>query len=177
MKQLLAIVLAATLIAGCARQEPTKAEAEGEKPADDSAERSSLLELAQGSAVIARSGEVMLELSPLSAIDGDPSSFWMNPPGDLPQSMTVALPARSRVDKIGIRTTARGNWAANHVTFASSLDGLTFTPVTTIKSADTDDPQWFDVKPFEASAIRITVDDPLLPEHDVRLNSVLARGS
>src|SRR5207245_2455804 len=161
------LVIAALLIA-CARHSEPVAETLRESVADDSAERSSLLELAHGATVTERTGELMLELSPLRAIDGEPESYWMNPPHDLPQSMTIALPARSRIDKVGIRTVAHGQWTANHVTFASSLDGRTFIPVTTIKSADSNDPQWFDVKPFEASAIRVTIDDPVLPEHDVR---------
>ena len=73
MRQLLAIGFAAALLAGCVRKGPAApAEAPLEKVADDSAERSSLLELAHGATVTARTGEVMLELSPLRAIDGEP---------------------------------------------------------------------------------------------------------
>jgi hypothetical protein len=118
----------------------------------------------------------MLEVSALNTIDSEPSTFWMSPPRDLPQSIVIAVSARSRIDKVGIRTTAKGVFTANHVTFESSLDGRTFAPVTKVKSADSSNAQWFDVKPFEATYLRVTIDDSLLPSHDVRLNSILARG-
>ena len=166
----------ALLLAACSRRPEPAAEAPQDKPADDSAERTSVLELAHGATVISRSGELMLELSPIRAIDGEPASFWMNPPHDLPQSMTIALPARSRIDKIGIRTISHGAFTANHVVFESSLDGRKFMPVTTVKSADSNDAQWFEVKPFDASMIRVTMSDPMIRDHDVELRSVLARG-
>jgi len=177
VKPFLAIAVAAALVIGCERHESAAAPAPEEKPLDDAAERSSVLELAHGSTVIDRTGEIMLELSALCAIDGDRGSFWMNPPHDLPHSMAIALPGRSRIDRVGIRTSGRGAFTANHVTFESSLDGRTFTPVTTIKSANSSEAQWFDVKPFDASTVRVTINDPLLAGHDVRLDSVLARGA
>src|SRR5205807_5472056 len=125
---------------------------------------------------VARTGEVMLDFSPLRTIDGDPNTFWMNPPGDLPQSMTFALAIRSRIDKVGIRTMQGGGFTAGHVTFEGSADGHTFTPLITMKSADTREAQWFDIKPFDASSIRVTVIDGLMPGHDVRLFSLLAHG-
>jgi hypothetical protein len=166
------------IFAACAQETPAP-----EPPAHvaaavtDDAERTSILELARGATVIDRTGEVLLDFSAARAIDGEPGSFWMNPPHDLPQSMTIALPARSRIDRLGIRTVSNGAFTAGHVAFESSIDGRTFTPVITIKAADSDEPQWSDVKPFEASLIRVTLVDAFLPQHDVRLQSVLARGS
>ncbi len=171
-----ALVLAASI--GCAKEQaPTRAGSAEEQSVDDSAERASLLDLAHGATVTDRTGEAMLEVSALRAIDGDPASFWMTPPHDLPQSMIIALPARSRIDKVGIRTIAKGGFTANHVAFECSLDGRAFTPLATIKSADTSDPQLFDVKPAEATSLRVTMVDSLLPQHDVRLCSILARGA
>ena len=145
-------------------------------PLTDTAERESVLELAHGATVISRTGELLLQNSALQAIDGDPASFWVNPPGDLPQSMTIELAAPARIDKLGLRTVANGAFTANHVTFAASSDGRTFTPVLTAKAKDSNDAQWFDVKPFGATQIRVSMNDSLLPGHDVRLNSILARG-
>jgi len=101
----------------------------------------------------------------------------MNPQGDLPQSFTITLPARCRIDKVGIRTVSHGGYTAGRVMFESSVDGKSFTPVITFKSADTDDPQWFEAKPFDATAIRVTAIDGFLPKHDVRFDSVLAHGT
>jgi hypothetical protein len=91
--------------------------------------------------------------------------------------MTVALPARARIEKVGIRTMANGIFTAKHVAFDGSLDGRTFAPLTTITSADSSDAQWFDIKPTEVTHFRVTVVDSMLPDHYVRLYSALARGS
>jgi hypothetical protein len=179
VKRLVALSLAGLFLASCARREPpssSKAAVEN-KLLDDAAERLSLLDLAHGATVVERTGEATLEVSALRAIDGEPSSSWMSPPHDLPQSMVIAVPARSRIEKVGIRTIARGAFTANHVTFETSIDGRTFTRAITIKSADSSDPQWFDIKPAEAAYVRVTMVDSLLPGHDVLLNSALARGS
>src|SRR6266571_8747227 len=89
----------------------------------DAAERLSLLDLAHGSTVVSRTGEVLLDFSALRAVDGDPGSFWLSPMHDLPQSMVIALPARSRIDRVGIRTLPKGAFTPNHVTFETSIDG------------------------------------------------------
>jgi len=180
VKPFVHLALVALFLAACTRSEPhstSRPSVAEDKRFDDSAERLSLLELAHGGMVAARTGEAMLEVSALRAIDGEPGSFWMSPPHDLPQSMVIALPARSRIDKVGIRTQAKGTFTANHVAFETSIDGRTFTPAITIKSADTSDAQWFDIKPAQAAYVRVTLVDSLLPDHDVRLNSALARGT
>ena len=120
-------------------------------------ERANVLQLAHGATVISRTGELLLQTSALHAIDGDEGTFWMNPPNDLPQSMTIELPSRTRVDKIGVRTEANGAFTANHLTFSASTDGRTFAPVKTIQAKDSNDVQWFDVKPFEATQIRVSI--------------------
>ncbi|HEY6844193.1 MAG TPA: discoidin domain-containing protein [Thermoanaerobaculia bacterium] len=144
-------------------------------PAAD-VERTNLLQLAHGATVVSRTGELLLQTAALHAVDGDPATFWMNPPGDLPQSMTIALPARCRIGRLGIRTEGNGAFTANHVTFSASTDGRTFAPVATMQAKDSNDVQWLVVNPFEATHIRVSMDDPLLPGHDVRLHSVLAGG-
>ena len=135
-----------------------------------------VLQLAHGATVITRTGELLLQASALQAIDGDPGTSWMNPPHALPQSMMIELPSRTRIHKIGVQTEGNGAFTANHVTFASSTDGRTFAAVTTIKAKDSSDVQWFDVQPFEATHIRVSMDDSLLPDHDVRIRSLLATG-
>lgn len=176
MKRLAIVLL---IFAACAQEKPA-AEAPSplaQAPPNDATERESLLEMLHGATVTTRTGEVLLDFSVLRVIDGDPGSFWMNPPGDLPQSFVIALPARSRIDKVGIRTVSHGGFTAGRVMFESSTDGKTFTNVLTVKSADTDDAQWFEVKPFETTSIRVTAIDGFLPKHDVRFDSVLAHGS
>src|SRR5207245_5866486 len=102
-------------------------------------------------------GEAFLGASALRAVDGDPGTFWMTPLADLPQWMVIALPARSRIDRVGIRTAVKSGFTANRVSFEGSNDGRTFSPIVTIKSAATNEAQWFDIKPAELSYIRVTM--------------------
>ncbi len=133
--------------------------------------------MAHGGTVVSRTGEALLETSALQTIDGDPGSFWMTPLHDLPQSVTIALPARSRIEKVGIRTVAKGGFGTNHVTFETSMDGRTFAPLTSVTSKATNDAQWFDVTPAESRNIRVTIVDGAVPDHNVRLYSILVRGT
>ena len=181
----IASLLALLLMTGCAKQElappsrprPKSGLSFETKAPDDTPERQSLLDLSRGASVVSRTGESMLQFSALQAIDGDPGSWWATPPRDLPQSMIIALPARCRIDAVGIRTVEGGRFTAGHVQFDVSLDGRKFTPLATIKSADSGDAQWFDVTPTEAKRIRVTLVDAYAPEQDVHLCSVLARGA
>ncbi|PYQ51748.1 MAG: hypothetical protein DMF59_06845 [Acidobacteria bacterium] len=147
-----------------------------ETPITDAAERTSLCDIAHGATTVSRTGEAFLGASALHAIDGDPGTFWMTPLADLPQSTVIALPARSRVDRVGIRTVVKGGFSANRVSFEGSNDGKTFSPIVTIKSASTNEAQWFDIKPAELSYMRVTMIDGAVANHDVRLYSILAAG-
>ncbi len=133
--------------------------------------------MAHGGTIVTRTGEALLDTSALQTIDGHPGSFWMTPLRDLPQSITIALAARSRIEKVGIRTLDKGGFGPNHVTFETSADGRAFSPLASIKSAATSDAQWFDVTPTESSYIRVTIVDSAVPDHDVRLYSILVRGT
>jgi hypothetical protein len=164
-------------IACSKREAPPPQAAAIEAPISDVAERMSLCDMARGGTLASRTGEALLETSALQTIDGDPGSFWMTPMHDLPQSITIALPARSRIQKVGIRTVVKGGFSTNHVTFEASTDDRGFSPLASIKSAATDDAQWFDVAPVEASYIRVTIVDSTVADHDVRLYSILVRGT
>ena len=132
--------------------------------------------MARGVTVISRTGETTLEVSAIRAVDGDPSSAWATPTHDLPQSMTIALPARSRIDKVGIVTARKPAFGAGQVMFERTVDGSSFMPLRTIVCARTNDPQWFDVTPSEATGLRVTIlDDPAAS--NVHSYSILARGT
>jgi len=146
------------------------------KPPDDAAERQSLLDLSRGATVVSRTGEGMLQFSAVQAIDGDGASFWAPPPRDLPQSITFALAAQSRIDAVGLRTMTRGRSTVGHIRFDTSPDGVHFSPLKTIQSTETNDAQWFDVAATPATHIRVTILDRLTPDHDPHLCSVLVRG-
>ena len=162
----------------CAKQEAPKPQAAPvDQPVADTAERMSICDVARGGTIISRTGEAVLDISAMQTIDGDPNSFWMTPLRDVPQSITIALPARARIDKVGIRTTPKAGFGANHVSFESSVEGRVFSPLASITSKGTEDAQWFDATPTEAAYVRVTIVDGTVPNHDIRLHSILVRGT
>ncbi|HEX9164128.1 MAG TPA: discoidin domain-containing protein [Thermoanaerobaculia bacterium] len=124
--------------------------------ARDDPERGNLLNFAYGASVVSRTAELTLDQSALRAIDGDPLSSWNSPPDDTNQTMVFALPARTRVEKIGVLTPRLATLHATSIQVDSSLDGKTFSPVATLKPEMTDDVQFFAVQPREALYVRVT---------------------
>jgi len=167
------------LLAACANDSPAPPPGPPHKPISipppsDAEERSSVLNVGRGATVVSRTGEALLDTSALAAIDGDPQTAWMNPPGDLPQSVVVALPAKTRIDSIGIRSDLKSPFAAKSVTFEASIDGRTFTPLGQVTRDPKSAVQWRSVTPTDASYVRATLD--AANGHDVRVQSLLARG-
>lgn len=165
------------LLAACAKESPLQHPGPPRKPislppASDAEERGSVINFGRGSCVVSRTGEALLSVSSLAAIDGDPTSYWMNPPGDLPQSMVISLAAKTRIEKIGIRSVGRATMAKN-VAFEVSNDGRSFTPLATIAFSGKSEVQWQAVQPAAANYVRATI-EPV--DHDVRLVSILAHG-
>lgn len=171
------------VLAGCGRQEqvretiPFNPMPMDTRPLDESDERSSIIGLTRGTTITGRSGEAFGPVSAMLALDQNPGSFWMTPPHDLPQWLTVALPARTRMERVGIRTTKGGAFTAKHVRFETSLDGALWQPLTTVASADSNEAQWWTVPKTETRHLRVTMVDSPRPERDVRLHSILATGA
>jgi len=140
---------------------------------DDSWERTNLLNMARGAAVVSRTGEFTLENSALRAIDGDPNSNWLPPQDDPQQTLTFSLGTRSRIDSVGASTSLRT--AVKTIRFESSLDGKTFTPLITQTVQRAWGPQVVDVKPVEASFVRASIIDGYSSIIDLR--SLIARGA
>jgi hypothetical protein len=112
----------------------------------------------------------------MDTIDGEIETFWSSPPHDFPQSMVIALGARSRIDRIGIRSLA-GGLEVKSVTFETSLDGTTWQPLATIASKHVDVAQWQDVSAADAAYLRVTIPEALHAGSDARLNSLFAHGT
>jgi hypothetical protein len=157
-------LLAAFLAASCSRPAPPPA-APAKNPLDTLPkdvinEQQSLADIARGASIVSRTGESLLQVSALSTIDGSIPTSWMSPPHDFPQSITIGLAARSRIDRVGFRS-LRGAFEANHLTFERSIDAA----------------QWTGVAPTEAAYVRVTIPDAQKPGGDVRLHSLLAGGT
>jgi F5/8 type C domain len=173
-------LLAFLLIAGCSRpasKPAARTHHSGKLPTDIVNERSSLLDISRGATIVSRTGEAMLLTSALNTIDGDLSSLWSSPSHDFPQSIVIALGARSRIDRIGIRSLAEGVYRANHVTFESSLDGAAWQPLATITAQPVNEGQWLNVSPSQAAYLRVTILDPANAGRDVRIQSLYAGGA
>jgi hypothetical protein len=171
----LLFVVAFAALAAC-RREPPPQPLLPAAPPDDHYERVSLTNIARGATIVSRTGEAYLMAAADAVIDGDPASFWVNPPRDLPQSIVIALPAPSRIDRVGLRTPKKA-YTANRVQFDGSLDGVAWRPLIAATAIVTDAAQWFDIAPAEAAYLRVTVLDARPPYADVRIASVLARGT
>ena len=172
------LVLAFIALAACRPEAPPgpqrPAAAKAETDHGDDAERASLTNIARGATIVSRTGEAFLGVAADATIDGNPGTFWANPPHDLPQSIVIAFPARVRIDRVGLRT-ARVEYTANHVSFDASPDGASWRPLTTITAAATSAAQWFPVTPADASFLRVTAVDGR--PADLRLFSILAQGA
>ncbi|MEA2239029.1 MAG: type domain [Thermoanaerobaculia bacterium] len=145
-------------------------------PTDVINEQSSLLDISRGATIVSRTGEFMLPASAMNTIDGEIATFWSSPPRDFPQSIVIALGARSRIDRIGIRSLA-GGFEVKSAAFETSLDGTAWQPLATITSKHADVALWQDVSPAEAAYLRITIPEALIAGRDARLNSLFAHGA
>jgi hypothetical protein len=173
-------LLALLLMASCARPAPKHAptrHSASKPPTDIVNEQTSLTDITRGATVVSRTGEAMLITSAIYTIDGEIGSFWTPPPRDYPQSIVIALGARSRIDRVGFRTLVAGAYEANHLTFERSLDGVAWQPVGTMTARSVSEAQWLGIAPSEAAYLRVTVPDAKHPVRDVRLRSILAHGT
>jgi hypothetical protein len=171
-------VLALILLASCSRSEHAPEKAPPSKlPADVVNERSSLLDITRGATIVSRTGEAMLSTSAMSMIDGEVETFWTPPSHDYPQSFVIALAAPSRIDRVGFRSLTALHFEANHVTFERSLDGANWQPLAAMTTRHVSEAQWIDVAPVEAAYLRVTIPDTAYPDHDARVESLLAHGT
>ena len=145
-------------------------------PQPDEIERGNLLNIALGASVVSRTGELTLDLSALRAIDGDPESAWHSPSYDgKDQTIVFALPARTRIEKIGIRTAQDNMFRVASLQVDSSIDGVSFTPLATLKLGRSDDLQLFPVTPRDLVYVRVTTLE--VPGRFAALRSVQVRGA
>lgn len=168
-----AFALAVVLVAAC--REPTPPAAERPVLGTDG---ENLLTLSRGAVVTARTGETALDRSAVQAIDSDPSSFWATPPGDLDETMTIALPGDVEIRRIGFSSGALGPAnLARTLRFEASTDGVTFSPLATVTLEKAGD-VWRDVPPSHVRHLRITTVDGVTasPGH-LRVPTLLAAGT
>lgn len=170
-----AVAAALLLLFACRGEQPPQPREKKQiiiPPPSDNAERGSLANLAYGATIASRTGEAILETSAIAAIDGDPVTYWLNPPKDFPQSLTIELAAPTRIDRVGLRTPEKPQFRAKEIAFETSMDGRAFQPLATVPG----NKLWLGVNPTDAAFLRVTVAAPGVENGNVMLYSVLAHG-
>jgi hypothetical protein len=141
------------------------------------ADGDNFLTLARGAVVVSRTGEASLQASAIMAIDSDPVSFWATPPGDLDETMTIALPAEAEIRRVGFSTGGlKDAHLAKVLRFEASADGESFAPLATVTLEGGTD-AWTDA-PAVARYLRITTVAGVAdaPGH-LRVPTLLASGT
>lgn len=151
-----ALAAAALLAAACAPREAQKAPAPQPAVAKAAA-APNLLAMNRGAAVVSRTAEAVLEASAVRAIDTDIHTMWVSPPDDPQQTLVFSLPARARLEQIGLRSSAKNELLATSIRFDLSTDGQKFTPAATITPIAGDQPQRVRIPPTEAAFVRVNV--------------------
>lgn len=159
------------LVLAACRNEAPPAEPQ-QTPAATASDMPNLASFANGTVVVARTGELRLDTSTLHAIDDRPDSGWVTPPKDPEQSMTIALPVSSAIDRVGV-TMGAGRPPAS-VTFEQSMDGTTFQPLAVLESPAPGREAFKQITPTNVSALRLTIAASGL--ETITINSISASG-
>jgi len=146
------------LLAGCERALEREPPAKPDPDAIDM-DRDNLLNLAHGASVVSRTAELTLENSAAHAIDGEWRTFWKSPGGGTDQTFVFSLPARSRIDRVGVITSPNAPDAPQFASFEASDDGVAWREIGTVAIDPSREPRLITVKPFEASYLRAHTDE------------------
>lgn len=149
-----AVLAAALFVAFCARETQKTPSATAVPSA---AAPPNLLSLSQGAAVVSRTSEAVLDASAVRAIDTDPHTMWVSPPDDPQQTLVFSLPARARIDQIGLRSGSKAEHLASGIRFDLSTDGHNFTPVATITPVVSDAAQMVHIPLTSAAFVSVNV--------------------
>jgi hypothetical protein len=153
----LAALLLAGLVLSCAETPGTMVEGTSGPSVEWQDEGPNVLALGRGATIVDRSGEISFEYSSMFTIDGQPTSMWSSPPGNIEQWLVAELPVRTRIDALGLvsATFAIGS-SVEDVRFELSLDGTGWTDLGIFSFDRIDGKQLKPIDPAEAKFIRFT---------------------
>jgi hypothetical protein len=115
-----------------------------------------LLGLWQGASVVSRTAELDLGHSAVRLIDSSRGMVWVTPAGDPAQSVVLSLPARTRIDRVGLATT-KTDAAARDLRIDFSIDGENFNRGVALSAKQSEDEQDVPLAPpAEAQYVRLT---------------------
>lgn len=118
-----------------------------------------LLNLAYGTAVAFRGGELNLESSAVHAIDGFSNTFWISAPGTPEETFVFSLLAPAQIRRVGVSAQQSGE-RMESVAFQTSMDGKSWRDLATIRLEGTDARQFATVTPTVARYLRVHTFDP-----------------
>lgn len=127
--------------------------------AEKESDAANLLGIQNGSVILNRTGELSLTMSVLNALDGESGTVWSMPPGDIHQTMTIALPVRSRIDQVGL---SNGNLrfkerTVQRMRFEGSDDGKAFRLLQDIQVQKLAQHQLTRIDPVDVNYVRVSI--------------------
>jgi hypothetical protein len=162
-------VAAALLAVACARKPATNSEAPPNFPPN-------LLTLTRGASVVSRTGEAVLGTSPVRALDADDTTIWVNPPGNLQQTLVFSLPARARVEQLGMTTSSKKINHVQRARFELSEDGEHFVDAGTFTFESKRGPQLHRITPANALYVGVTTLEGDASSY-LQINDIYAAGA
>jgi hypothetical protein len=182
MRRGAALVALSVVLTACPAREPAKPAAPAPvklepSSSDDREERKSLAGLVNGATVLERTGEAYLAVTPVNVIDGNPDSYWMAPPKDMPQSVTIALAAKSRLESVGMRSDAKGEFQLRTARIETASGNGPFAVIADVALTDKPTFQFFKLGPVESDRVRVTMLGGSKSGNETRLDSVVLRGA
>ena len=142
-----------------AAQKPIETKEHQRLPATPDNDADNSLNLLYGATVVSRGGELHLENSAIHTIDGFQESVWTSAPGVPEETIVYSMLAPTRLQRVGVSTSASVD-VPESVAFDTSMDGRTWTELTTLKTALTEQRQFVSVKPTVAHYLRVRTIDP-----------------
>jgi len=146
--------------------------------AEKESDAANLLGIQNGSVILSRTGELSLAVSVLNAVDGENGTVWSMPPGDVHQSMTIALPVRSRIDRVGL---SNGNLrfkerTVQRMRFEGSDDGKAFRLLKDIEVQKLAQHQLTRIDPVDVNYVRVSILSSFASKQAADVVEIEARG-
>lgn len=154
------VLLAVCALLACGKAAPppapetTSAPPESFRAPEPDVDSDNLLNLAYGSAVVSRTGELNLERSAVHAIDGFPESVWISSPGVPQETIVYSLLAPARIHSVGV-SVVKDTEAPGGMLFESSVDGKQWSELARVPLRKVDERQMLRVKETEARFLRV----------------------
>ena len=113
-----------------------------------------LLNIAYGTTVVSRTGELNLEHSAAHTIDGISTTAWISSPGAPDETVVFSLLAPARIARVGL-TTSQGDQVPSRIAFDASMDGSEWRELLAVGVQNHSERQLWPVTPTVARYVRV----------------------